>query len=156
MKASTLRRSMNLWPPLLFSGIRITRMHGDFRHVTVELRDRWFNRNYVGTHFGGAIFAMTDPFWMIMVMRNLGRDFTVWDKSGTIEFLKPGTGTLRADFTLTEAMLNDIRANMPNDGDKHVPTYCVDIVNKTGETVARVTKTLHIRKKADTRGRIGG
>ncbi len=156
MKASTLRRSMNLWPPLLFSGIRITRMDGDFRAVDVELRERFLNKNYVGTHFGGSIFAMTDPFWMIMVMRNLGRDYTVWDRAGTVEFLKPGNGTLTASFRLTEAMLDDIRANVSGDRDKYLPAYPVDIVNANGVTVARVTKTLHIRSKPDTRGRILG
>ena len=34
----------------------------DYRHARVELRQRWYNRNYVGTHFGGSLFAMTDPF----------------------------------------------------------------------------------------------
>ncbi len=147
---------MNLWPPFLFTGIRITRMDDDFRNVTVELRERFLNRNYVGTHFGGSIFAMTDPFWMMMVMRNLGRQYTVWDRSASIDFLKPGNGTLTASFHLTDAMLDDIRANAGEDGAKYQPAYPVDVVNAAGVTVARMTKTLHIRRKADTRSRIGG
>jgi acyl-coenzyme A thioesterase PaaI-like protein len=69
----------------------------------------FYNRNYVGCHFGGSLFAMTDPFWMMMVMRNLDQSYTVWDKSAEIEFLKPGRGTVSAHFRLTGEMLDEIR-----------------------------------------------
>lgn len=156
MKAGTLRRGMNLWPPLLFSGIRIAHIGSDFRAVNVELRERFYNRNYVGCHFGGSLFAMTDPFWMMMVMRNLDRSYTVWDKSAEIEFLKPGRGTVTARFRLTQDMLEDIRANTVDEGSKYLSRYQVDITDADGQTVARVSKTLHIRRKPDTRTRIGG
>lgn len=156
MNARTLRRGMNLWPPLLFSGIRIRHIGDDFRSVDVELRERFYNRNYVGCHFGGSLFAMTDPFWMMMVMRNLDRSYTVWDKSAEIDFLKPGRGTVSASFRLTEADLDDIRANTRSEGDVYLRPFPVEIVNSSGEPVARVTKTLHIRRKPDTRTRIGG
>ena len=154
--ARALRRGMNLWPPLLFSGIRITRMDDDFRAIDVELRERFYNRNYVGTHFGGSLFAMTDPFWMMMVMNNLDRSWTVWDRAGTVEFLKPAKGTVTARFRLEESLLDEIRANTPNEGDKYLVTCGVNIDNEAGITVARATKTLHIRRKTDTRSRIGG
>lgn len=147
---------MNLWPPFLFSGIRVTHIAEDFTAVDVELRQRFYNRNYVGTHFGGSIFAMTDPFWMMMIMNQLGRDYTVWDRAASIEFLRPGYGTLAAHFRTTPQMIDDIRANTAEEGSKYLPQYPVDVVNKDGETVSRVTKTLHIRRRADTRKRIGG
>ena len=78
---------MNAWPPFLFSGIRITALAEDYRHARVELRQRWYNRNYVGTHFGGSLFAMTDPFWMLLTMHALGRDYYVWDQAAEIRFL---------------------------------------------------------------------
>ena len=98
MKAATLRRWMNIWPPLLFSGIRIKHIAPDFREAVIELRDRKLNMNYVGVHFGGAIFAMSDPFHMLMAMNILGRDYVVWDKSASIDYIKPGKGTLTARF----------------------------------------------------------
>ena len=156
MKANTLRRGMNLWPPLLCAGIRIRSISDDFRAVDVELRERFYNKNYVGCHFGGSLFAMTDPFWMLMVMRNLDRSYTVWDKSSAIEFLRPGRGTVSAKFRLTDDALDDIRANTAEEGSKYLPSYSVDIVNADGDPVARVTKTLHIKRKPDTRNRIGG
>src|SRR5690606_34555241 len=97
MKASRLRLLLNLWPPYLFSGVRVTGLTPDFRRARVELRQRWYNRNYVGTHFGGSLFAMTDPFWMLLAMRRLGPDYLVWDRQGTISFEKPGRGTVVAE-----------------------------------------------------------
>ncbi|MEQ8481206.1 MAG: DUF4442 domain-containing protein [Hoeflea sp.] len=156
MKARTLRLGMNLWPPFLFAGIRITRIADDFRAVDVELHERFYNRNYVGCHFGGSLFAMTDPFWMMMVMRNLDRSYTVWDRSAAIDFLKPGRGTVTACFRLTLGMLEEIRANTADEGSIFTPRYQIDITDTDGHTVARVSKTLHIRRKPDTRTRIGG
>src|ERR1039458_6644721 len=56
-----LRRLVNLWPPFLGAGIRIKHIAPDMKAVDVEMKLRWWNANYVGTHFGGSLFAMTDP-----------------------------------------------------------------------------------------------
>ena len=146
MKASTSRLLMNLWPPFLFSGIRITEISEDFRYVRVELRQHWYNRNYVGTHFGGAMFAMADPFYMVMMMNVLGREYVVWDKAGSIRFVKPGRGTLVAEFEVTQAMVDEAIAKTA-DGAKFEPTYAVDLKDGEGAVVATVEKTLYIRKK---------
>ena len=154
MKASTVKRGLNIWPPLLFSGIRVTHIAEDFKAVSVELRQKWYNKNVVGVHFGGSIFAMTDPFFMFMLMNNLNKDYTVWDRAGSIDFIKPGKGTIKADFVLTDEMLKDIKSNTIGDGSKYTPTYGVDIVNAQGDIVAHVKKTMHIRKRKDNRKRI--
>jgi acyl-coenzyme A thioesterase PaaI-like protein len=154
MKARSLRRWMNIWPPFLFSGIRIVSISDNFREAVIELRDRKLNMNYVGVHFGGAIFAMTDPFYMLLAMNLLGRGYVVWDKAARIEYLKPGKATLRAHFKITDEMLADVRANTQNDGDKYFPEWAVDVKSAEGETVARVFKTLYIRKGEDKRKRI--
>ena len=146
MKASTLRRILNLWPPFLFSGIRVTQVDADWRHARVELRMRPWNRNYVGTHFGGSLFAMTDPFWMIMVKERLGRDYMVWDKAAEIEFVKPGRGTVHAEFRLDEAVLDELRAATA-DGGKTLRWFGVDVIDGTGETVARIRKQVYVRRK---------
>src|SRR5688500_20382322 len=108
--ARRLRRLLAFWPPFVFAGIRVVRLDDDFRHARVELRERWFNRNYVGTHFGGSLFAMTDPFWMILLLRRLGGDYVVWDQAGEIRFEKPGRGTVVADFVLDDGVVDAIRA----------------------------------------------
>ncbi len=146
LSASGLRLLMNLWPPLLAAGVRVVRLDDDFRHAEVELRMRPWNRNYVGAHFGGSLFAMTDPFWMIMVMRNLGREYRVWDRAAEISFDKPGRGVVRACFALSEERLQGIRAETA-DGDKHLTWFETDVVDEGGETVARVRKQLYVRRK---------
>lgn len=144
--AGGMRRLMNLWPVFRGAGIRVREIAPDFRSVTVELRAKLFNRNWVGTHFGGSLFAMTDPFFMIMMMQNLGREYVVWDKAGTVRFLKPARGTVTARFRLDEAEVAKAR-DATAAGEKYEPVFRVDIVDAEGVTVADVEKTLYIRKK---------
>lgn len=146
MKASTLRRILNVWPPFLFSGIHVVEIDDDWRHAHVQLRMRPWNRNYVGTHFGGSLFAMTDPFWMIMVKESLGRDYMVWDKAAQIEFVKPGRGTVQARFRLEEAVLDELRAATA-DGDKYLRWFDTDVVDAEGGTVAHIRKQVYVRRK---------
>ena len=100
MPLSVLRLLINSWPPLLGAGIKIKSLSRDYRDIVVNLSLRWYNKNYVGTHFGGSIFAMTDPFYMLMLIKNLGDEYIVWDKAAQIDFKKPGTGVLTAHFVL--------------------------------------------------------
>src|SRR5690606_38283908 len=150
MRASTLRRGMNAWPPFLFAGIRITAIDAEFRHASVELRQRWYNRNYVGTHFGGSLFAMTDPFWMLLAMRALGRDYYVWDQAAEIRFLKPGRGTVRACFDLGDDALDAMRAGTA-DGAKYLHWFDTDIHDEAGDVVASVRKQVYVRRKPGRR-----
>ena len=146
MKPSTLRHGMNLWPPFLFSGIHVAAIADDWRSARVELRMRPWNRNYVGTHFGGSLFSMTDPFWMMLVKESLGRDHYVWDQAGEIEFLKPGRGTVHASFELDEATLDTIRVATAG-GAKYLHWFETEVLDAEGEVVARVRKQVYARRK---------
>ncbi len=96
-------RWINWWPPFLGMGIKVRRISEDFREVDVEMVQRFWNTNYVGVHFGGSLFAMTDPFYMLMLIENLGPQYIVWDKAASIRFRKPAKGTVRAEFRLTKS-----------------------------------------------------
>ena len=146
MKASRLRTLFRLWPPFLFAGIRVTEVSEDFRFARVELRQRWYNRNYVGTHFGGSLFAMTDPFWMILVLRRLGGDYIVWDQAGEIRFEKPGRGTVVAEFRLDDAVVDSLREEAA-DGAKVLRWFETEITDASGDVVARLRKQIYIRRK---------
>ena len=146
MKPSTLRRGMNLWPPFLFSGIHVASIAGDWRSARVELRMRPWNRNYVGTHFGGSLFAMTDPFWMILVKERLGPDHYVWDQAGEIEFLKPGRGTVHATFELEDGTVEAIRSATA-DGTKYLHWFQTEVTDAEGDVIARVRKQVYARRK---------
>jgi hypothetical protein len=139
-------RYINIWPPFFGAGIRVTRRDPDMKSVDVEMNLRFYNRNYVGTHYGGSLYSMADLFYMLMLMSNLGRDYVVWDKSATIRFRKPGTGKVKAEFRLDDARLDDIRERLKT-AEKYEPIFTVEIKNKACEVVAEVEKVLHIRRK---------
>ncbi|MFZ0806425.1 MAG: DUF4442 domain-containing protein [Candidatus Sulfotelmatobacter sp.] len=144
--AAHLRRWVNLWPPFLGAGIRVVHVAPDMKAVDVEMKLRWWNANYVGTHFGGSLFAMTDAFYMLMVMANLGRDYIVWDKAASIRYRKPGRGTVRAEFRLSDAKLDDIR-DILKTLSKYEPVFSVEVKDEQGTVIAEVEKVLHVRKK---------
>jgi acyl-coenzyme A thioesterase PaaI-like protein len=141
-----LRRAVNLWPPFLGAGIRIKHIAPDMKAIDVEMKLRWWNANYVGTHFGGSLFAMTDAFYMLMLMANLGRDYIVWDKAASIRYRRPGRGTVRVEFRLSDDQLQDIREKvkaLP----KYEPTFKVEVKDEQGTVIAEVEKLLYVRKK---------
>lgn len=136
----------NLWPPYLGAGIRIVEASPDYRRVKVALARSWWNANYVGTQFGGSMYAMIDPFYMLMLINNLGRGYVVWDKAARIEFKKPGRTRLTAEFQIDEALLADVRARAERDG-KLTFDLPVEIRDADGDVVAEAVKTLYVRKK---------
>ena len=148
--ARQLEKGMKWWPPFLGAGIRVKSLSDDFRDAVVELKLGRLNRNAVGTHFGGSLYAMTDPFFAIMLMHNLGGDYLVWDKSGSIEYVSPGRGTVSAHFHLAEKRVAEIRAAAAG-GEKVLPEFEVYVKDEKGAIVARVRKVLYIRLKARKR-----
>ena len=141
-----LRRWINLWPPFLGAGIRVLRIASDMKSIDVEMKLRWWNANYVGTHFGGSLFAMTDAFYMLMLMANLGPDYIVWDKSAGIRYRKPGRGSVRAEFRLSDAQIDDVREKLKT-LPKYEPVFTVAIKDLDGVVIAEVEKLLHVRLK---------
>ncbi|MGQ0512525.1 MAG: DUF4442 domain-containing protein [Betaproteobacteria bacterium] len=146
MDARMLRRGMKYWPPFLGAGISVKSLSEDFRDAVVVLKLGRLNRNYVGTHFGGSLYAMTDPFFMIMLMKNLGGEYLVWDKEGHIEYVAPGRGTVSAHFHLSEARIAEVREQAAGGG-KIFPEFHVNVKDEAGAIVARVRKTLYVRLK---------
>jgi len=136
---------INVWPPFLGAGIRVKRFGPNAIDVEMKLR-RW-NRNYVGTHFGGSLYSMTDPFFMLMLMESLGPEYLVWDKAATIRFRKPGRGTVRAEFRLSEEQVEEVRRAAASG--KTEPTFVVQVKDEAGDVVADVEKVLWVRRKAD-------
>jgi hypothetical protein len=141
-----LRRGVNLWPPFRGAGIRIKRVAPDMKAIDVEMKLRFWNANYVGTHFGRSLFAMTDAFYMLMLMASLGRDYIVWDKAATIRYKKPGRGTVRAEFRLSDSQIDDIREKLKT-LPKYEPVFSVEVKDEAGVVIADVEKVLHVRKK---------
>ena len=141
-------KGWSLWPPFLAAGIKIKRISADFREIDVCMRLSLKNTNYVGTHFGGSLYAMTDPFYMIMLIKNLGREYIVWDKAAEINFKKPGRGTVHAEFRLSQDEIDSIKNKVEADEKKRTLWVKEVLVkDESGEVVTIVNKTIYVRKK---------
>ena len=137
-------------PSFLFNSIRVLELDEDWSRARVVLRLRPWNRNYVRSQFGGNLFAMTDPFWMLLAMHRLGGDYYVWDKAGAIDFVSPGREDVYASFHLTDATVEELRAEAA-DGGKVLRWFETEIATASGEVVARVRKQLYVRLKRKAR-----
>jgi acyl-coenzyme A thioesterase PaaI-like protein len=140
-------RRIHWWPPLLGAGVKVTRMDADYRAIDVEMRLTVFNRNVMGSHFGGSLYAMTDPFYMLMLMENLGREYIVWDKAATIRYKRPGIGTVRAEFRLTEETVAEISDVLERE-ERYEPMFLIEVKDKAGRVVCEVEKTIYCAKRA--------
>ncbi|HEX9940815.1 MAG TPA: DUF4442 domain-containing protein [Thermoanaerobaculia bacterium] len=140
-----LFRLLNLYPPYIGAGVRV-RTSPDLRTFEVRMKLRWWNHNYVGTHFGGSLYTMCDPFFMLILIQALGRDYVVWDKAATIRFRRPGRGTVQATFHVPPERVAEIRAAADAQG-RVEPTFRVDVVDERGEVVAEIEKLLYVRRK---------
>lgn len=146
MNADIFRHLINLYPPYWGTGISITKISPDYRELHVQMKMRFYNRNYVKTHFGGSLYSMTDPFYMLMLIQVLGRGYVVWDKKASIDFIKPGRNRVTAGFVISDDDITDIKKNTSG-GEKYLKDFFVDILDESGDKIALVVKTLYIRKK---------
>ena len=147
LRKNFLEKIINYWAPYLGAGVKLKKMSKDYRTAHVEMPLTFYNKNYVGTQFGGSLYSMVDPWYMLMLIKNLGNGYIVWDKAATIQFRKPGTGTVHADFHLTQETIDEIKAYVDSNTkmDKH---FRVEIKDESGKLIAEVDKVLYIRKKS--------
>jgi acyl-coenzyme A thioesterase PaaI-like protein len=138
-------RLLSLFPPYLGAGVRV-KASPDLRTFEVRMRLRWWNRNYVGTQFGGSLYTMCDPFFMLILVEALGPGYIVWDKAASIRFLRPGRGTVHATFHIPVVKIEEIRTGADARG-KIEPTFRVDVLDDGGEVVAEVEKLLYVRTR---------
>lgn len=136
---------MNLYPPFIGAGIRTVYVSPDFQTIRVRMKMRWYNRNYVGVHFGGSLYAMTDPFFMLILMQKLGWEYIVWDKGASIDFVKPGLTAVTAEFNIDSATIKDIKKKAQKD--KYLPEFSVNVLDEHGNVIAMVNKILYVKKK---------
>lgn len=118
----------------------------DFKHAAVKLKLRSWTANYIGTQYGGSIYSMTDPFYMIMLMKNLGPTYRILDKSAMIYYFKPGKTDLAAEFNLTDQDIEAIKKTLEAQP-KMEWNREIDIKDTSGTTIAKVIKVIHIQKK---------
>lgn len=146
MRSTLYRWGFNLFPAIRGTGARVTYLADDFRELHVKVPLNWRTRNYVGTIFGGSMFGATDPFYMVLFINLLGKDYVVWDKSATIHFKRPGKSTLRAKFKIEQEELDFIKATLAEQP-KLERTYTIELVDDDGKRCAVVEKLLYFARK---------
>ena len=138
---------INWYPPYIGAGIKLKKVNQDKTRMEVELRKTWFNKNLFGTHFGGSLYAMCDPFYVFIVHNYLGKGYVVWDKSAEIKFIKPATGRVSAIFEISQEKLLQLKGEVDNTG-KHTVFFDAKITDEDNEVVAKVRKEIYMRKKS--------
>lgn len=138
---------MSYWPPYLGAGVRIKKFDFETLTVEVDMVLRFWNQNYVGTQFGGSLYSMCDPFFMLLLMEALGPDYIVWDKAAAIRFKKPGQGRVSASFQIPPEQVESIRELLKTER-KVEPMFQVQVFNDQGEVIAEVDKTLYVRRRS--------
>lgn len=143
LRTRLFRWAFNLWPCYRGTGGRVTHIAADWSELRVRLPLSWRTRNYVGTIFGGSLYAAVDPFYMLMLIHRLGPGFVVWDKAASIRFRKPGRSRLFATFRIGEAEVAEI-LRLLQDRPKVDRTYPVELRDAEGVLHAEIQKVIHI------------
>ena len=150
MKAS-IRKVVNFlrfYPPYLGAGVSVKHINEDMTSITVQMKMRFWNRNYVGTHFGGSLYSMCDPWYMFILLEHLGKECVIWDKGAEIDFVSPGKGTMTATFEIDHQTIEQLR-EQAQDNQKHLPVFHTSVFDEDGQVVATVKKILCVRKKRE-------
>jgi acyl-coenzyme A thioesterase PaaI-like protein len=140
------RWQFNWFPAYRGTGGRVVYLAADWSEVRVRLPLNWRTRNYVGTIFGGSLYGAVDPFYMLMLIKRLGPEYVVWDKSASIRFRRPGRETLHATFRMPEEEVEAVRAAVAASG-KVEREYTVELVSVSGEVHAICRKVVSIRRR---------
>lgn len=146
LSPKALLRILNLYGPYLGAGIRVDYISADWKQLQVSMKLRWYNRNIVGTHFGGSLYSMVDPHLMLMLLKLLGDRYIIWDKSAKIDFVRPGKGRVHAHFEITDETLNTIKEQVQIKT-KYLPEFKIRVLDEEHKTVAKITKILYVRRK---------
>jgi len=136
---------LRFYGPYFGAGVRIIYISPDWRELRVAMKLCWYNRNIVGTQFGGSLYSMIDPHLMLLLMQLLGKEYIIWDKAAEIDFVRPGKGTVTATITISDEALAEILENTA-DGRKYLPEFNLNILDNDGEIVAKVKKILYVRR----------
>ena len=140
------RWKFNFFPAYRGTGARIQYVSDDYHEIQIKIPLNWRTRNYVGTIFGGSMYAGVDPIYMVMLLKILGRNYVVWDKAATIRFKRPGKETLYATFIVTPEEIEEIKTAL--ESKKYInKIYKVELKNEAGKTHAIIDKTLYLAKK---------
>lgn len=142
-----LRVGLNLYPPLLGAGIRVLTIEPDWSSCRVALKLTRWNKNQQGTAFGGSIGAMSDAFFAMLLMGQLGPEYNVWDAQAHIDYRSPGISTVFGRFDMPASTVAQVRSAAA-DGAKVLRWFETDLTLGDGTVVASVRRQVYVRRKA--------
>lgn len=146
-RSRVMRAGFNLHPAFRGTGGRVIFISPDLLQVRVCLPLNRRTRNFVGSLYGGSLFAVTDGVHVAMLLSTLSRDVVVWDKAAAIRYRKPAFCALYADFHLSTSELNQIAADL----DEHHETsrkFTIELKDKAGNIYTVVERMVYIADKA--------
>lgn len=142
----TVLRFISYWPPFFFTGVKVLSFNKDITEVRVGLKTNFWNQNYFGTHYGGTLFSMCDPFFVFILADKLKKEHILWDLSSSIEYIKAVREPVEAVFSVSLEQIEEIK-KQALESFNYKPEFEVEIKTKSGEVVAKVKKTLYVRRK---------
>lgn len=89
---------------------------------------------------------MCDPFFMFILMIQLGDEYIVWDKYASIDFQKPGKGTVFAEFKLSPLEVEEVKKVVDEKG-KYVFEFPCEVRDEAGLLIASLKKGVYVRRK---------
>jgi acyl-coenzyme A thioesterase PaaI-like protein len=140
------RRALNVWPCIWCTGGKMTFISGDFKELHVQLKLNIRTRNRVGTVYGGSIYSSVDPYFMLMMMEILGKDYVVWDKGATVKFVRPITDKVKCRFLISDELVEKVKAEIAANG-QYVFDMPLQYVDEEGKVYAVFTKTVYTASK---------
>lgn len=143
-----LKSASRLWGPFLSPGIRVTKVSPDFREIEARMKLRWYNKSPIGAHYGGSLYSLTDGFFVLILVSNIGNKHYIWDKAGSIEYVQPGRTEVHANFKLSAQELDRI-VEKASDGNAHFVDFDVNVLDAADNIVAKVKKTVYVKRKPD-------
>ena len=146
---NTIKWIIRLYPPFLLQRIWVQKIYKGFRGADIKINHSLLTLNFGKAVFGGTIYAAIDPFYALLfgqLLRNENYNITVWLKSASIKFLKPGRCDLYYSIRITDKMIQELETELNSNG-VFVKSYAIEIYSKTGELHAVAKNEIYIKKK---------
>ncbi|TGN06037.1 DUF4442 domain-containing protein [Leptospira bandrabouensis] len=139
------KKAINLYSPFWGSGIKVLNYNKEKQQINVQLKMNFFNKGYMGTHFGGSLYSMCDPFYVYLLMKSLGSSYMVWDKRAEIEYIKRNNNSVFAKFEVSENDIETIKSQLMKQK-KIDYSFTINVTDSKENTIALVKKTIYVRK----------
>lgn len=145
-RAWVMRVGFNFHPAFRGTGGRVAYISPDLTHVRVRLPMARRTRNFVGSLYGGSLFAVTDGVHVAMLLTLMERNVIIWDKAASIRYRRPAYTTLYADFRLAADELEQIEQELDAQHETS-RRYTIELKDDLGNIYTVVERMVYIADK---------